>query len=82
MDRVREHDVSESVACAALGSDEVTDYTNIHGMKYLERTAINEAFVVDVPSVCADVVVAHANVLMCPIDGGTPGSGVETGTLM
>lgn len=34
------------------------------------------------PTIGADLVVATANVLICPIDGGEPGPGVETGTLM
>lgn len=51
-------------------------------MGYSERTAIENDEVVNEPTLRADVVVAHCNVSMCPIDGGEPGPGVETGTLM
>lgn len=81
-DRGCEHSVSETSAKAAVNEDEVTVYTNCHGMTYLEVTAVEDMDVRECPSDVADVLVAHLNVSICPIDGGEPGSGVETGTLI
>lgn len=71
-----------SVAKAADSAEEVTGYTVEYLIGYSEVTSIwNEVYVVS-PIVVADSVVAHANRLICPIDGGEPGSGRETGTLI
>ncbi len=81
-DRYIEHSVPKSIAGATLSAKDVTDYTNSHGLYYLDVTSIEDKKLECSPMIHADLVVAHANVLMCPIDGGEPGPGRETGTLI
>lgn len=63
-------------------SDEVTDSTNTYLIGYIELTTLEDHLVTEMPVKCTDLVAATANVLICPIDGGAPGPGVESGTLM
>lgn len=81
-DRDIEHSVSKTGTKAALDSDMVTDYTNMYLIGYIELTTVEDHVVTEEPIKCTDLVAAAANVLICPIDGGAPGPGVESGTLM
>lgn len=72
----------KSVARIAVLFEEVSVYTVCHLLCYSEVTAIENKQIVMQPICVADVVRAHANALMVPIDGGQPGPGVEAGTLI